>query len=78
MAYSRAARKAELEGRLVLRAQVDARGRVSDVTVLQGLGAPIDDPAVAAFRAWTFEPAMACGEPVSGQFTIARDYSLGD
>lgn len=76
--YSHAARAARLEGRVILRAQVGPDGRVSDVSVLRGLGAEVDGPAAEALRAWTFEPAMACGEPVPSQFTIARDFALGD
>lgn len=76
--YTRQARAARIEGRLVLRATVDRTGAVAKVTVVRSLGEPVDDPAAQALRAWTFEPATSCGRPVAGRFTIARDFTLGE
>lgn len=76
--YTRAARAAGLHGRLILRATVDAKGAVTRVEVLRSLGPEVDEPATAALRAWTFDPATACGRPVTGRFTIARDFTLAD
>ena len=76
--YTREARAAGLEGRLILRAAVDRRGTVTAVEVVQSVGSLVDDAGVAAMRQWTFEPASACGKPVASQYTIARDFTLGD
>ncbi|MEM9459158.1 MAG: TonB family protein [Myxococcota bacterium] len=76
--YTRAARTAGLHGRLILRATVDTKGAVTHVEVLRSIGPEVDEPATAALRAWTFDPATACGRPVAGRFTIARDFTLAD
>ncbi len=78
IAYTPSARAAGLQGRLVLRAFVDVRGEVTKVKVLRSVGKAVDDPAAATLRTWTFDPAVACGKPVASQFTIARDFQLGD
>lgn len=75
--YSAAAKSAELEGRLVLRAAVDRTGQVSGVEVLQSVAPMVDKPAAAALSKWTFEPARACGRAVPSHFTIARNFKLG-
>ncbi len=76
--YPPAARADGLEGQLVLRADVDARGRVTHVQVVRSVGAAIDEPAKAALAGWRFKAATRCGEPVDSRFTIARTFELGD
>ncbi|MCH9685673.1 MAG: TonB family protein, partial [Deltaproteobacteria bacterium] len=76
--YTAAARAAQRQGRLILRARVSPAGRVTAVEVLRSVGPEVDGPAVAAFEKWRFSPAEACGEPVASTFTIARDFDLGD
>ncbi|MBL4688232.1 MAG: TonB family protein [Nannocystaceae bacterium] len=74
--YTTAGRAAELEGRVVLRAFVGRDGKVTRVKVLKSIGKQVDEPAAAALRGWTFDPARACGKTVESQFTIARDFKL--
>ena len=52
-------------GDVVLRLIVDQRGRVRDVSVLQGLPHGISEAAVEAVQRWTFQPAHKDDQPVA-------------
>lgn len=75
--YPANAREQGLEGQLVLRARVGVDGKVIDVEVVKSIGPLIDEPAVAALKRWTFQPATRCGKAVEGTFSIARRFELG-
>jgi len=58
---------------VLLEIQVDAAGRVAEVSVKQGAGEPFDSAALAAARRFEFEPALlSSGEavPVTINFTL--------
>lgn len=75
--YPAAAREQGLEGQLVLRARIGADGSVLAVEVVKSIGPLIDEPAIAALKSWTFQPATKCGKPTEATFTIARRFELG-
>jgi len=75
-AYTEAARAAGVAGRVRVEITVDERGRVAKVRVLEGLGHGLDEAALAAARAATFEAATRCGKPVSATFTVSMRFSL--
>jgi protein TonB len=50
--------------------RIDETGAVIEARVLQGLGHGLDESALAAAKAFLFEPATACGKPVVGQVTF--------
>jgi TonB family protein len=55
--YPNAARKQGIEGRVVLRAVIDRRGRVEDsIQVIESIPV-LDHAAMDALRQWTFKPA---------------------
>ena len=62
--YSDEARRARVQGTVVLAIDVDVNGRVANVRVIRSLGLGLDEKAVAAVMKWTFRPAMAGGRPV--------------
>lgn len=74
-AYTDQARAAGIEGKVRVELTVDATGKVVDAKVLSGLGHGLDEAAVAAARAATFEGAVRCGKPTSATFTIAMRFS---
>ena len=45
--YTTDAREREIEGQLVLRINIDERGRISDVKLVKGLGYGLDEAAIA-------------------------------
>ncbi|MDN0077608.1 energy transducer TonB [Crenobacter sp. SG2303] len=65
------------EGSVRLRAQIDAEGRPSDVTVVKGSGFPrLDRAAVAAVRGWRFNPARRGNEAIPFTYTFSVDFTL--
>jgi protein TonB len=64
--YTMEARQAEIEGVVRVQVTVDESGRVIAARVVGGLGYGLDESAVAAAKATTFEPATQCGKPVVG------------
>jgi protein TonB len=76
-AYTEAARAAAVEGKVRVELTVDEAGRVVSVRVLSGLGHGLDEAAVAAAKAATFQPAVRCGKPTRATFTISMRFSAG-
>jgi protein TonB len=76
-AYTTAARAAGIEGKVRVRLTVDETGKVVDVTIIQGLGYGLDEAALAAASAASFEPATQCGKAVRATFTISMRFSAG-
>jgi len=74
-AYTDQARAAGVAGKVRVEITVDARGRVVAVRVLQGLGHGLDEAALAAARAMTFEPAVRCGKPAAATFKVAFNFA---
>jgi protein TonB len=64
--YTMEARQAEIEGVVRVQVTVDEAGRVIAARVVSGLGYGLDESAVSAAKATTFEPASQCGKPVVG------------
>jgi protein TonB len=76
--YTPKARADGIEGRLLLRVSVGANGQVDDVAIENGVEPTLDEAAIASVRTWTFTPALRCGKPVGGSYTVARRFELGD
>lgn len=64
--YTMEARQAEIEGVVRVQVTVDESGRVIAARVVSGLGYGLDESALAAAKATTFEPATQCGKTVVG------------
>jgi len=65
--YPTAALRAGATGEVVLRIDVDAQGRPTDVTVVSSSrNRELDRAALRAVRRWRFEPAMRDGVAVAG------------
>jgi protein TonB len=62
--YSEDARKARLQGEVVLRIEVDARGVAQNISVVQSLGLGLDERAIAAVSRWRFRPGYYGGKPM--------------
>jgi protein TonB len=68
--YTLEARQAEIEGVVRVEVQVDETGHVISARVVSGLGYGLDDAALTAAKASTFEPASRCGRPVIGTVVL--------
>lgn len=74
--YTDDARRRGITGDVVLEIVVRRDGSVGEVTILQGLGAGLDQRAVAAVRQWRFSPARRRGEPVDVVVEVAVEFTL--
>lgn len=70
------ARKARLQGVVVLWAEIDESGRASNVRVTRGLGLGLDERAIEAVGKWRFRPATRGGRPVRSQAFIEVSFRL--
>ena len=51
-------------GDVILNAVIDEHGKISQLTVVQGLGPAIDNEVIATVNQWVYTPAMKDGVPV--------------
>jgi protein TonB len=73
--YPDFARKARIQGPVVLMMTVDERGLPIQVQVLEGH--PVfHEAALLAARQWRFEPARMDGRPVLATFRLTLKFSL--
>ncbi len=74
--YPEIARKAGVEGRVVVQFIIDEQGNVQDPFVVRGIGAGADEAALHAVRQVRFTPGMQRGRPVKVQYTIPVQFRL--
>jgi TonB family protein len=74
--FSEEARKAKLQGVVVLDIQVDAAGHARIIRVSQPLGMGLDEKAVEAVQRWRFRPATRNGSPVPANAVIYVNFRL--
>jgi periplasmic protein TonB len=74
--YTDEGRRRSLQGDVVLEIVVRRDGSVGEVTLLQGLGAGLDQRAIAAVRQWRFDPARRRGAPVDVIVEVAVEFTL--
>jgi protein TonB len=74
--YPEVARKAGIQGTVILSCLIDVSGNVQDIKVVQSI--PIlNDSAVAGVRQWKYRPAKRKGHPAAVHTTIHVTYDLG-
>ncbi len=74
--YPPDARKAGIEGEVVMMLTIDTRGRVARVKKVSGPGHGLDEAAVAAARAFVFKPARYGGEPVATEIRYVYSFEI--
>ncbi len=74
--FSEEARKAKLQGVVVLEIQVDSSGHAQIIRVSQPLGLGLDEKAVEAVQQWRFRPATRNGRPVPAIATVYVNFRL--
>lgn len=52
-------------GDVILKAVIDERGKIAELTLLVGLGPAIDDEVIQTVNQWIYIPAMKDGVPVA-------------
>jgi periplasmic protein TonB len=74
--YPEAARKARLDGVVILDAIISASGEVEAVRVIRSAGRLLDDAAAEAIRKWTYRPATLNGRAVRVLLTVTVDFRI--
>ena len=65
------------KGDVILDATIDEHGKISGLTLIQGLGAPVDDTVIATVKEWSYTPAMKNGVPVPSEQELRFHYERG-
>ena len=68
--YPEMARRARVQGVVIVETIVDRHGDVRSARVLEGLPMGLDDAALDAVRQWRFTPATMDGRPVEVYYTV--------
>jgi TonB family protein len=76
--YPLMARRAGVEGRVVLRGIVRKNGRIDDIQILRDLPFGLGDAAREAVRQWRFRPATYQGDPIDVYYTVTVNFRLTD
>lgn len=77
--YPLAARRQGIEGKVVLRVQVQANGHCQNVQLAQSSGSTLlDEAALSTVRHWRFLPARQGGEPVTSWVEVPVKFQLRD
>jgi TonB family protein len=72
--YTDAARKAGVEGVVILKLVVTADGSVRDITVQKSLSPDLDQSAFNTVSQWKFEPGMKDGQPVAVRINVEVNF----
>lgn len=75
-AYTEIARKARIEGQVILQLTLDRQGAVSDLQVLRGLPMGLTEAAEEVVRTWRYEPALLNGKPVPVYMVVTVHFGL--
>ena len=75
--YTRAARRAGIEGTVLLYAVIGTDGRPQRVRVMKGLGYGLDEKALEAVAQWRFDPGIKDRVVVATPVTLAVEFRLG-
>lgn len=74
--YTEIARKARIQGVVIVQAIIDKTGTVTNVKVLKGLPMGLDQEAVKAIKRWKFKPATLNGKPVDVYYNLTVNFRL--
>jgi TonB family protein len=74
--YTEIARKARIQGVVIVQAIINKQGVVTDVKVLKGLPMGLDQAAVEAIGKWRFEAATLNGKPVDVYYNLTVNFTL--
>lgn len=74
--YPEAARRARIQGVVVLECVIGKNGEVDSVKVLRGLPLGLTEAAVDAVNKWRFEPSTLNGKPVEVLYILTVRFNL--
>jgi TonB family protein len=74
--YTDDARKAQLNGKVIVTLVVEIDGTASNIEVTRGLGLGLEQKAIEAVRQWKFKPATIAGKPVRARVNVEVTFRL--
>lgn len=74
--YPEMARRAQIEGKVIVQFIIDKEGNVNDPEVLRGIGGGCDEVAVKAVKKAKFKPGMQRGKPVMVRYSMPINFTL--
>lgn len=74
--YTETARKARIQGVVIVQAIIDKAGNVTNVKVLKGLPMGLEQSAVDAVKRWKFRPATLNGKPVAVYYNLTVNFRI--
>ncbi len=74
--YTEMARRARIQGIVILQAVIDRSGRLTDAKVLKGLPLGLDEASLEAVQQWRFEPARLGEKPVAVYWNLTVTFQL--
>ena len=74
--YTEIARKARIQGVVIIEAIINKQGYVTDVKILKALPMGLDKAAAEAVSKWRFEPATLNGKPVAVIYNLTVNFRL--
>ncbi len=74
--YSEIARRARIQGTVILEAIINKDGDIARLRTIKGLPMELTDNAIAAVKTWKYEPATLDGKPVSVYYQLTINFRL--
>jgi protein TonB len=74
--YTEMARRARLEGTVIVQATIDTSGQVIDIKVLKRLPMGLDQAAIDAVSRWRFKPATLYGRAVKVFYSLTVNFRV--
>lgn len=74
--YTEEARKARIQGIVILQCVVDVNGNVTQVQLVKGLTLGLSESAIETVKQWKYKPATLDGEPVPVYYLIRVGFWL--
>jgi protein TonB len=74
--YTEIARKARMQGIVIIEAVIDRQGNVTEARVLKPLGMGLDASALHAVKLWKFRPGTLNGQPVPVYYNLTVNFRI--
>ena len=74
--YTEVARRARIEGIVIIEAVIDRDGNVTEARVLKPLALGLSDAALDAVRKWKFRPGTMNGQPVAVYYNLTVTFRV--
>ena len=74
--YTEIARRARIQGPVIIEAVINQEGEVVDARVIKGLPMGLENEALSALKRWKFKPGTLNGRPVPVYFNLVINFQL--